>query len=154
VERIEKRIIEAKALIPLIEELEKFLPMEAIHDLLSNQNKREAYLRGKSISANISSKTIDTLFKDVNTWGDDGEMEITFIEKTEKVLSFDVRKCPYQELYKELGIERYGVALSCCRDEAFASGLHEDLKLRRNKTLMEGSDCCDFRYTFESRTEK
>jgi hypothetical protein len=153
-ERTEKRRIEAAALIPLMEELERFLPVKSISELLTNANKREAYTRGKNLSINNSSETIDTLFCDVSTWGNEGEIEINFIEKTKTSLSFDVRKCPYQELYKELGIERYGTALSCCRDESFARGLDVKLKLRRSRTLMEGGDRCDFRYTLEDPDEE
>jgi len=149
VERTEKRRIEAEALIPLIQELERFMPVEEIKNLLARANKREAYIRGKNISPTNSSETIDTLFEDVQTWGDEVDMQISFIEKTKTSLFFDVKKCPYHELYIELGIERYGNALSCCRDEPFAGGLNEELTLRRSKTLMEGDDCCDFRYTLE-----
>lgn len=148
-ERTEKRRIEAEALLPFIEELERLLPVETINTLLALANKKEAYTRGKSLPANKTSDTIETLYEDVKTWGNDREMKIKFKEKTKTTLFFDVTRCPYHALYKELGIERYGNALSCCRDESFASGLNENLKLRRTKTLMEGDDCCDFRYTLE-----
>lgn len=148
-ERIEKRRIEAEALIPFIEELERLMPFETINYLMTKANKKEAYTRGETSAVNQSLETIETLFEDVNTWGNDEDMKIIFIEKTKKTLSFDVTKCPYHTLYKELGIKRYGHALSCCRDESFARGLNKNLILRRNKTLMEGDDCCDFRYTLE-----
>ena len=148
-ERTEKRRIEAEAMMPLIEELEKFMSIETIIILLSNASKKEAYLRGKATSPDNPSDTIDRLLEDVKTWGNGGDMEITFIEKTKTTLIFDVKKCPYHELYKKLGIERYGIAFSCCRDESFAIGLHEKLRLKRSKTLMNEDDCCDFRYTIE-----
>lgn len=148
-ERIEKRRIETEAMIPFVEELEKIMSVETIISLLTNANKREAYSRGKSISPDNPSYTIERLLEDVKTWGNGGVMEITFIEKTRATLFFDVKKCPYHELYKKLGIERYGFAFSCCRDESFATGLNEKLKLDRRRTLMNGDDCCDFRYTLE-----
>ena len=45
-----------------------------------------------------------------------------------------------------MGIADYGVELSCCRDEPFATGLNSKLKLKRKQTLMEGAEYCDFRY--------
>jgi hypothetical protein len=111
-------------------------------------NRKEAYMRGKRISTD-SSEIISRLLEDINTWGDGGEMDILLLEQTNSTLFFNVKKCPYYELYRNLGIERYGVSFSCCRDESFAEGFNENLKLKRTMTLMEGDICCDFRYSLE-----
>lgn len=149
--RIEKRKIEAEELIPVIKELEITMSIESISKLLMKFNEKEAYLRGKNMSVDNPADIISKLLEDIDTWGNGGDMEITFLEQTETTLFFDVKKCPYHELYVKLGIERYGVAFSCCRDEAFAKGFNAKLKLKRSKTLMEGGDCCDFRYFLENR---
>ena len=61
--------------------------------------------------------------------------------------SFNVTRCPYYEKYRELGLDEYGTALSCCRDEPFARGFHHRLSLARTQTIMEGAAYCDFRYS-------
>lgn len=149
-DRIVKRKIEVEVLKPFIEELEKHMKTDMIRDLLVKVNEKEACIRGKSKTIDKESLIIDSLLEDVNTWGDGDDMLITFIEKTESTLFFNVTQCPYYELYKKLGVERYGTALSCCRDFSFAKGLYKKLELRRTKTLMEGDDHCDFRYVINS----
>jgi len=138
------------ALRPLLRKLETILSFQEIHALLVEINEKEAYERGKIQGPERSSDTIDSLYEDVSTWGDGGVMDIKLIEKTRDKLFFDVKKCPYFDLYKALGIEKYGVAFSCCRDEAFAKGFNKNLELKRTKTLMEGDDYCDFRYKIEN----
>lgn len=147
--RIEKRKIEVEAIKPLIQEMEKQMSFEEINNLLIKINEQEAFERGAKQSPGFEEEIISKLFEDVKTWGNGGEMEILYHEKTDRTLNFDVKKCPYHELYKSLGMQHYGVAFSCCRDEAFASGFHNKLKLKRTKTLMEGHDVCDFRYYME-----
>jgi hypothetical protein len=61
----------------------------------------------------------------------------------------DIKRCRYAEMYKELGIEEVGFLLSCGRDYAMVSGFNPMMKLYRTKTLMEGVDCCDFRFEME-----
>ncbi|MCP4214504.1 MAG: L-2-amino-thiazoline-4-carboxylic acid hydrolase [bacterium] len=48
-------------------------------------------------------------------------------------------------------MEELGVQFSCCRDEPHARGFNSQLKLVRTKTLMEGDDCCDFRYYLKEK---
>ena len=91
-------------------------------------------------------KTIEFLVEDVATWGEGGVWEMEVVEQTPTTYFFNVLHCPYYEKYRELGLEEFGVEISCCRDEPFARGLDPRLKLVRTKTIMEGGDVCDFRY--------
>lgn len=148
-DRIEKRKIESELLLPLLKELETIMPLEATTKILMKVNEKEAFERGKKISQSGINNTINRLYEDVSSWGDGGNMEIDFIEMTKTTLHFNVKKCPYHELYASMGILPYGVALSCCRDKPFARGLNKNLELNRSKTLMEGDSHCDFRYTLQ-----
>ena len=98
---------------------------------------------------NEKSNGIKELIKDVSTWGDGGILEMEVLEETSNTYFFNVHKCPYYEKYKELGLTELGVGFSCCRDKPFALGFNSKLKLIRTKTIMEGSDFCDFRYFLE-----
>lgn len=146
ISRIEKRSIEVQAIAPIIELVsEKIGKAEAL-ELLKKVNKREAFERGKSTVRTPGLNTIEELVKDVSTWGDGGEWKIEVLEETSTTYYFNVHRCLYYEKYKELGLEKLGFQLSCCRDEPFASGLNPNLKLSRTQTIMEGADFCDFRY--------
>ncbi len=149
--RIEKRAIEALAIAPVIKMLFEKIGKEEALSMLKEVNQQEAFQRGKEIKRSEKGNGIEELVKDVSTWGDGGVIEMEVLEETSNTYFFNVHKCPYHQKYKELGITELGVCFSCCRDAPFALGFNPKLKLMRTKTIMEGSDYCDFRYTLESR---
>jgi len=144
--RIEKRAIEAQAIAPVIEMVSKRMGKEEALEVLKEVNEQEAFERGQNTARTAGLSTIEELVKDVSTWGDGGEWKIDVLEETSKTYCFNVHRCLYYEKYKELGLEKFGVQLSCCRDEPFARGLDPKLRLSRTQTIMEGADFCDFRY--------
>lgn len=144
--RIEKRAGEALTIAPVIREISHRFGEQVALEILTNINQKEAFERGRKMAADGGEKTIEILIKDVATWGEGGILAMDVLEQTATTYFFNVVRCPYYEKYRELGLTDLGVALSCCRDEPFARGLHPRLRLVRTKTLMEGADCCDFRY--------
>ena len=144
INRIEKRAIEALAILPIIKLVSEKLGMDEARAILREVNQNEAFERGRKMMQ--EQKVIEALVKDVDTWGEGGDWDIEVLEQTSTTYFFNVLRCPYYEKYQELGLEEFGVELSCCRDEPFARGLNPDLELVRTKTIMEGADLCDFRY--------
>ena len=144
--RIEKRSIEVQAIAPIIDIISKKLGKEEALEILKEVNQKEAFKRGQSTVRTAGLGTIEELVKDVSTWGDGGEWNIEVLEQTSTTYHFNVHRCLYYDKYKELGFEKIGVQLSCCRDEPYARGLDPKLRLSRTQTLMEGADFCDFRY--------
>lgn len=150
INRIDKRTIEALAVLPIIELIsDKFGRREALA-ILKEVNQKEAFQRGQK-KAVEGQNTIDQLVKDVDTWGQGGAWDMKILEKTSTTFFFNVFRCPYYERYAELGLKEFGVELSCCRDEPFARGFDPNLKLVRTQTIMEGADHCDFRYYLNTK---
>ncbi|MCP4903075.1 MAG: L-2-amino-thiazoline-4-carboxylic acid hydrolase [bacterium] len=147
--RIEKRAIEAKAIAPLINAVIKRLGREEALAILEEVNQEEALLRGRSLAEEIGRNGIEELVDEVAGWGCGGVWEMDVLEQTPTTYSFNVTRCPYHEKYRELELQEYGVGFSCCRDEPHARGFNPRLRLERTKTLMEGADHCDFRYSLE-----
>ena len=148
--RIEKRSIEVQAIAPVIEMVSKKIGKKEALEILEKVNQQEAFERGQSTVRTPGLSTIEELVKDVSTWGDGGEWKIEVLEETSTTYYFNVHRCLYYEKYKELGLEKIGVQLSCCRDEPFAKGLDPKLRLSRTQTIMEGADFCDFRYNLDN----
>ena len=67
---------------------------------------------------------------------------------------FDVERCRYAEMYKEMGLGEIGHLLSCQRDATFCQGYDPRLKFTRSQTIMQGASHCDFRYDFLTEEEK
>jgi len=147
--RIQRRAIEARAVAPVINAVERRIGHEAALTILTEVNQQEAFDRGRVAAEESGRDGIDELAKDVAGWGAGGSMEMEILERTPTTFFFNVTRCPYFETYRELGLERLGVALSCCRDAPFAKGFNPRLRLERTKTIMEGATHCDFRYHLE-----
>jgi hypothetical protein len=83
-------------------------------------------------------------------WQEGGALEVELTVSEPGKLEFDVTRCRYAEMYRELGIPELGAILSCNRDGAFCTGFNPEIVLTRTKTIMEGADHCDFRYVTDA----
>ena len=82
-------------------------------------------------------------------WTRDDALRIEVVERGATPYGFNVTRCRYAEMYREMGLEGLGAVLSCNRDGAFCEGYDPKLKLVRTQTLMGGASHCDFRYRME-----
>ena len=74
-------------------------------------------------------------------------LEVDVLEQTNSRFNFNVTRCRYAEMYRDMGISELGSVLSCGRDGNFCAGFNPRLKLDRSQTIMRGAGCCDFRYS-------
>jgi fumarate reductase iron-sulfur subunit len=148
--RIEKRAIEALAITPVIRAVSQRIGKDQALVILKEINEQEAFQRGQNMMETEEQNDIEGLINEVASWGEGGIWEMDVLEQTSTTYFFNVRRCPYFEKYRELGLDEFGVELSCCRDKPFARGFNPRLKLVRSKTIMEGADYCDFRYYLQS----
>jgi hypothetical protein len=81
-------------------------------------------------------------------WLEDGALTIDLKTQESDRLEFDVTRCRYAEMYRELGMSNLGRALW---DSAFCTGFNPAIQLTRTQTIMEGAACCDFRYALAKR---
>lgn len=82
-------------------------------------------------------------------WTAGGALEIEVKERTADTYAFDVVRCRYAEMYREMGLGHIGHLLSCNRDFVFSEGYDPNLKLDRPQTIMQGGKCCNFNYRYE-----
>ncbi len=149
ISRIDKRTIEANAIVPLIKQFSKQFGETKTIEILTKLSEKEAFDRGERTQDLGQYKKLDGIFEEVSNWGDGDSWEIEVLEKSDTTFSFNILRCPYYDKYKQLGFEKYGVQLSCCKDEPFVRGLNPDIIFKRSKTIMEGDDHCDFRYSLD-----
>lgn len=79
-------------------------------------------------------------------WTAEDALRTEVIASTPTQYHFNVTKCRYSEMYRDMGLADLGAVLSCNRDGAFCEGWNDKLKLTRTQTLMGGASHCDFRY--------
>ena len=146
---IEERIIEARVIAPLIREFAQKIGWEEALAILREVNQQEAFLRGRNLARALGRNGIEELVDVVAEWGRGADWAMEVLKKDGSAYFFNVTRCPYHEKYKALGVEEFGVELSCCREKFFAKGFNPNLRLVRKQTIMEGADHCDFRYYLE-----
>ena len=75
-------------------------------------------------------------------------------EQSDTRYRFNVTRCKYAEMYRDMGLGEIGHLLSCQRDGTFCEGYDKRLKLKRTQTIMQGASHCDFDYTLRRRTPR
>lgn len=76
-------------------------------------------------------------------------LTIQGIEATPKSLEIKINECLWAQTFREVNAADLGFASICYGDEAMAAAFDPRLKLTRTKTLMNGDDCCHFRWVWE-----
>ncbi len=148
---LEQRRIEAGVIKPLVREFEQELGREKTRAIVERVIKQLAREKGREMAAQAASPTLTAFAGMKEPWLRDGAMELDVLEQTDARYSFNVTRCRYAEMYKELGLEDLGFLLSCNRDATLIEGFSPDLDLRRTQTIMQGASYCDFRYTRRRR---
>jgi hypothetical protein len=74
-------------------------------------------------------------------------MEI--VEDTEKAFEVKVTECIWAETFVAAEAGDIGFVLVCYGDYAWAEGFNPQIEMVRDKTLMQGDDCCNHRYLWK-----
>ncbi len=73
----------------------------------------------------------------------------TVIENKPKAVEMKITECLWAQTFREADAAAIGFASVCYFDKVAVSAFDPKLKLIRPKTLMEGGDCCNFRWVWE-----
>jgi hypothetical protein len=141
-----RREVEARILSPLINALGDAFGREEVLAVVRETIVMIARQQGATLSQQMGGNSLKHFVDSLTYWTQDDALEIDVIEESDKVLSFNVTRCRYAELYESLGIRKIGTTFSCTRDFALIEGFNPDISLRRTQTIMEGASHCDFRY--------
>lgn len=86
-------------------------------------------------------------------WTRESALELEPLQAADDVLDFNVRRCRYAEMYRDMGLGEIGHLLSCNRDADFCTGYNPEMKLTRTQTIMAGASHCNFRYRMADSDE-
>lgn len=76
-------------------------------------------------------------------------LTFTIVEDTEKIFEKKIIECLFAKTFREANASDIGYATSCYSDYGFVEGFNPKIRLTRTKTLMQGDDCCHFRWVWE-----
>ena len=144
---LRRREIEARILAPILDALGKAFGREAVLEITRQAIVEIARRQGAELAGQLGSASLDTFGEAVEQWSRGGALELRIINQSAAHLDFDVMRCKYAEMYRELGLEELGAVLSCSRDAAFGEGYNSQIHLERTQTILQGARHCDFRYS-------
>jgi hypothetical protein len=142
-----------RGVLAIVRELERVLGKEEAHRLVGDVIERERV----KISKEMARRNPINSFRDfVELF--EGEMSDVWSHAnvdepavyTENTRSVRTVACLWAETWREWGAEDIGYMYECKPDFAAIKALHPSLRLERTKTLMQGDDCCDFKFIWEN----
>ena len=142
-----RREVEARILAPVIDALSKNFGQNNVVNVVRETITGIAAEQGAKLAEHMGGNTLQHFADSLRYWTQDNALEIEIIEQSEEAFWFNVTRCRYAELYKNLGVSGYGTIFSCARDFALIKGFNGKINLKRTQTIMEGAVYCDFRYS-------
>ena len=144
---LEQRRIEANIIKPIHEEMVAELGPARAAAILGAAIRKNAIAQGAAYAAAEDAPTsLEGFHALLPQWKAGGALEVEMLEETEDKVSYNVTRCKYAEMYREMGLEEIGHILSCGRDGTFCTGYDPRIELTRTQTIMQGAGHCDFRY--------
>lgn len=150
---LKKREIEIGIPAPIVRAFAAEIGQERAFSIALRAIREAAAAQGAEVST-AAGKGLESLKSCIAAWNEDGALVSNVVRDTDDEFRFDVTRCAFAELYREMGCEEIGAILSCARDEAFLEGFDDSLELVREKTIMAGDGVCDFCYRKRAKNEQ
>jgi len=147
-----KRRLQAQVIGPIFAEMVAQLGEEKATQILDAAIRKAAIAEGKEFASKApgGKTSMADFIKLYELWTADGALEMKVLAANDDVFDFDITRCRYAETYKDMGLGRIGHLLSCNRDGTFCQGYDPNITLERKQTIMEGANCCTFRYRYRT----
>src|SRR5215510_6443669 len=147
---LEKRRIEASILKHVYETLKTSHGVETAKRTIAESVRQSAIAQTREFAAAGGGNTsIKTFAERQELWLRGGALEREVLEQSDTRYRFNVTRCKYAEMYRDMGLGEIGHLLSCQRDGTFCEGYDKRLTLKRTQTIMQGASHCDFDYTYD-----
>lgn len=124
---------------------ENFLEMLKKSSEMQYESDEDAYFKNKERTLKTWSDFSKKLMKD---W--DNRLTGEILTDTENVLEIKYTECLYAKTFREADAGDIGYAALCYGDYPWTKQFNPKLKLIREKTLMQGDDCCHFKWIMET----
>jgi hypothetical protein len=124
---------------------EKFLDMLKKSSEMLYESNEDAYFKNKERTLKTWSDFSKKLMKN---W--DNILTGEILTDTENELEIKYTECLYAKTFREADAGDIGYAALCYQDYPWTKQFNPNLKLIREKTLMQGYDCCHFKWIMKT----
>lgn len=147
-----RRRIEAMLLAHVLEVISERSGRDEAEAVIGETCSRSAIEQGQHLAEALGRAPDLTDFAAIQpNWTREDALQIENIEMTAEKMDFNVTRCRYAEMYREMGLGDIGHLLSCNRDGDFCIGYNPEIELTRSQTIMKGASHCDFRYRMKNK---
>lgn len=144
---LHRRRIEAMILKHVLDVLVERMPREEAEEIIGETCSRSAIEQGTQLADALGhAPDLEDFAAIMPNWTREDALQIEPIEMSSDKMDFNIVRCRYAEMYREMGLGDIGHLLSCNRDGDFCIGYNPDIELTRTQTIMKGASHCDFRY--------
>ena len=143
---LKRREIEARIVAPLVARFSEEFGSERVHALAREVVVDVARSQGRSMAEMLGANDLATFAGSMEAWTRGGALEIDIVDQSEGSFAFNVTRCQYAEMYRDLGMADLGAAMSCNRDGTMVEGFNPEIEFTRTQTIMGGASHCDFVY--------
>lgn len=144
---LERRRIEATILKHVYDIVVERSGKEEAEAVIGETCSRSAIEQGKSFADELDRPAnLEDFAAIFPAWTKEDALRVETLEMSAEKMDFNVTRCRYAEMYREMGLGDIGHLLSCNRDGDFCIGFNPDIELTRTQTIMKGASHCDFRY--------
>ncbi|MDF2998133.1 MAG: 2-amino-thiazoline-4-carboxylic acid hydrolase [Xanthobacteraceae bacterium] len=149
---LERRRIEAEIIKPVYDELVARFGAEEAKAVIGKAVRENSIRQAATFRDALGEFSgLEGFHSTLHLWTMDGALEIEVLEQSAEKLDYNVHRCRYAEMYREMGLAEIGHLLSCQRDSVFCKGIDPRIELERTQTIMEGAGHCDFRYRLAAK---
>ena len=135
--------------IQLAKALEKEMGKENLLDFLKKNTEARLYQIGQQQAKQSPDQSFATYVNTFKGPGYDKTLTKEIVEDTAKAFELKVTECIWASVFLQAKAGEIGYAAVCFGDYAWAQGFNSKIRMIRDKTLMQGHDCCNHRYVWE-----
>lgn len=144
---IERRRIEANILKHVYDTLKASHGKDVAQKAIGEAVRSAAVAQAREMAAQVGGRTsLRTFIDRQGAWTAQDALTVEILRQTDPEFDYNVTRCRYAEMYRDMGLGEIGHLLSCQRDGTFCEGYDPRLRLTRTQTIMQGAGHCDFRY--------
>jgi len=134
----------------------KELGKEKVYKLTAQKTYEEGKEFGKEIMEGKKTLTsvedLSLVFRELfSTPYFKASTDVEILDDSAESFNYNVSKCIWAHTFRKYDASELGYHMICFGDNGIAKGLSPNVKLVRTKTLMQGDNCCDFKWCWEEK---
>jgi len=146
---LKRREIEARVIGPLLARFGDEFGHDRVKELAAEVVVDIAKQQGAAMADALGGNDLSVFADSLEAWTRGGALELEVVEQTATTFAFNVTRCRYAEMYRELDMADLGATMSCNRDGTMVEGFNPGIEFTRTQTIMRGASHCDFVYTLD-----